>query len=76
MSFWLREAWNGIEIETIRHNFETCFLGESLHIHIAHHEIYGRSFRARMAEMALSEPIVENQGEVDSESDPADIDDI
>jgi hypothetical protein len=75
MSTWLSDAWNGIRSDTIAGSFKSCFLGDSLYLHIAKHALYGDQFRMRIAQMTddVTEPDI--SGDMSEENSISEIDD-
>jgi hypothetical protein len=52
MSVWLSSAWEYIPVALICNSFHRCFLGDSMFLHISHHDVYGERFRVRVAELS------------------------
>jgi hypothetical protein len=75
VSSWLSSAWNEVKCHSIARSFTTCFLGDSLLLHIARCATYGPFFRIKMAELDPRYPLIEKQIDFGSESDLNDIDD-
>ena len=75
LSGWLYRAWQRISTDTITRSFSCCLLGDSLRLHIAQHELYGRLFRQKLVEL-MENTHAPRQDEDDAvESDIAEIDD-
>ena len=72
---WLSDSWASIPQSVIRNSFDRCFMGDSLYLHVAQHELYGEQFRETIARLAGShdENIVLDP--ISEESELAEIDD-
>ena len=75
MSNWFSIAWDRIGQDTIVRSVDRCFLGDSLFLHIAQHDIYGRLFRHAVADLTSNIEVGANHEVVSEESDPDLIDD-
>ena len=68
-------AWQHITPETLSNSFQSCFLGDSLELHIARHEVYGDLFCIKIAELRRPSTTEVAALEMSDGSDPEDIDD-
>ena len=73
MVHWLSSSWSQIRTEMLDDSFRHCFLGDTIFLHIARHEVYGPLFLAKVTSLLAT---VES-GDIDEvgESDPGEIDD-
>ena len=75
MSAWLSAAWNSLDSAMIANSFERCFLGDSLFLHIAQHELYGSLFRQTMARLTGEQMLPEIHQYESEESGISEVDD-